>query len=189
MYSEQQAKEIFLEYINSPEVIGTPKEFVVYAIRRSEKEDYWIISANAKPGCPQSGGVYGYLVDVVSGEVIVVGPDGIGAYLKDKYDLEEANGREYVLSYAHEPNDKKAIVNLRKVLSINYPMAVVYARNKRQWFKGRKRYLEGAQELLREKDIRSEIKLVEKSDALFSLEQTVWWWSEIEKMFATESMT
>ncbi len=65
MYSEHQAREKFLAFINR-KIGGTEKEFEIKNIRLSDRKDYWIIGANAISPMHQAGGGYGYLLDVFS---------------------------------------------------------------------------------------------------------------------------
>ncbi|WP_087026396.1 hypothetical protein [Thaumasiovibrio subtropicus] len=189
MYSEKEAREKFLAYINR-DIGGTESEFEIKRIQLSEREDFWIIGANAISPLHQAGGVYGYLLDADTGEVLVMGFNGPYAYLQDKYDDEEANGCSYVLSCGFESSDKEQIVNLRKKLETSYSLAIKCVKSQNQWFCGKKRELLQLKKHFDDQDIPTKIELVEISSAMFHLDDCngLYWWSEVVELFASKKI-
>ncbi len=189
MYSEKEARETFLAFINRNRG-GTESEFEMKRIQLSERKDFWIIGANAVSPLHQAGGVYGYLLDAESGEVLVMGYNGPYAYLQDKYDDEEANGRSYVLVCGFESSEKEQVVNLRRKLETSYSSAVKYVKRNNQWFCGKKRELLELKKHFDEKNIPTKVELVEVSSALFNLDEcrSLYWWKEVVELFSSKKI-
>ncbi len=181
MYSKQEAISEFLSFINEGKNEGSQEEFIVNKIELSDKKDYWVIAANAKPDCPQAGGVYGFLLDVHSGEVICPGYEGTYGYLTDKYDEDIASGKTYVLTCGFSFDDKVSIVNLRKNLGIPYAQTVKLVKDKRYWAQGKKRYLQDIEIILLEKGISCEIILVDGDKVAKEITSDYWWWEKVRE--------
>lgn len=187
MYSEAQARAKLLILLNNsddPEA----DQFEVSSIELSERKDYWIMYAKCSDPNKIYVGAGAYMLPVEGGEIHSLGSCQFAEdFLQDKYDIQDANGQAYILVCAHDPQDKAAILTLRQALKLSISQAVYFIRNQRQWFQGKKRYLQTIQSLLKEQGILSAIELTNSPSPIADIEQDISWWEELKDLFHTES--
>ena len=180
MFKESEATEHFLCFINEGRAERPP--FKVYSIELSEKEDFWIIGSNVIDPYPQYGGVYGYLLNNKTGEVIVCGCDQSPKdYIQDLYDVETANGKNYVLRFSCN-DEKRDLIDIKNSLGINYQQARFLVRERQVWFLGIKRHLSYVKKELEKNGIHTEIIITNKNDALIDIEEDRLWLHPALKM-------
>ncbi|WP_454562763.1 hypothetical protein [Pseudomonas sp. AIG] len=147
---------------------GKPERFVIQHCELSANGDYWVIRSNSED-CVVHGmtefcyvGVNAHLINVVTGErETVASCVGVEEYLQDKYDLDTAAGKQYVLTPALDRADKPALINLRRKLQCTYPQTLALLTGpQRLWLAGTRRCLQDAQRLLGEQGITTQIELV-----------------------------
>ena len=173
MFTEKEAKDKLLKRINDQRPNQPP--FEITDIRLSSRKDWWIMGANVIDPFPKYVGVYGYLLNNDSGEIIVCGADQFpDEYIQDQYDLEEAAGRCYVL-YSCLKDTKSELLRLKQLLGVDYKQAMKLIRDKKQWFQGKKRHVVSAQKLLAEINVVTSVELVKKPSALVLVEGEYWW--------------
>ena len=172
MFSEERARKKFLEFINKNQAKVPPYE--ITSINISSKKDYWIIGANVIDPYPKDGGVYGYLLDNSSGEIIVCGYEGPEAYIEDKYDLENASGKHYIISPCLD-NSRKNILTVKNIFNITYSQAIYLVRENHHWYLGKRRYLNQVINLLNDFDIQLSIILCDEHKAIVHVNQYYWW--------------
>ena len=147
---------------------GKPERFVIQNCELSAHSDYWVIRCNSEDyvvhGMTQFCyvGVNAHLINVVTGEhEAVASCISVEEYLQDKYDLDAAAGKQYVLTPALDPADKPALINLRQKLQCTYPQTLALLKGpQRLWLTGTRRLLEDAQRLLGEQGITTQIELL-----------------------------
>ena len=141
MYSEKEAKEKVLSFVNSPNSGENSDEFVISSIRLSPREDFWIVQANCRAYVEFGDlskcyvGVGAYMLNAETGEIEIIGsaesPDN---FLQDVYDERIAGNRFYALKCSHDLGDKRAIVNLHKMFNCPLVKAKELIRSNQYWF-------------------------------------------------------
>ena len=170
MISKEEAEKIFLDFINK----NGRYPFIINSIELSFKKDFWVIGANTADPYPKAGGVYGYLLNSSSGEIFVSGPEGPFAYLEDKYNLEEADGRFYVLK-PKLSESKESILLIKKVFKLDYSKSKTLNTTSIPWFTGSKRYLVQTSKLLSEYGIDTVIELANDKTAYVEVKSYYSW--------------
>ncbi len=161
MYSEAEARERFLNWINKPEVVENGKTFHVTYTMLSKCGEYWVIRGEAIDPMQRGAGISGYLLNNLTGEISYYSHEPTPEdFLKDLYDEREADGKYYVLCCGFSSSDKRQLLNLRKKLNILPRQAVYLVKAKPIWFYGIKRHLIELQGYLENIGISSEIRLV-----------------------------
>jgi len=173
MFTEDQAKEILLIMINDRRANEPP--FEITSIRLSERKDFWIMQANVIEPYPKYAGVYGYLLNNKTGEIIVCGADQEpDNYIQDLYDIQEAGDSLYVLSCAVE-DSKIGLLNIKKVFDINYKQAIKLLRTETQWLQGKKRHLLLCKKFFDDLSVETSLELVKNPNALVLADDNYVW--------------
>ena len=173
MFTQDQAKETLLIIINDRRANKPP--FEITSIRLSERKDFWIMQANVIEPYPKYAGVYGYLLNNETGEIIVCGADQEpDNYIQDLYDIQEAGDCVYVLSCAEE-DSKIGLLNIKKVFDLNYKQAIKLLRIETQWFQGKKRHLLLCKKFLDDACVGTSLELVKNPNALVLADDNYVW--------------
>lgn len=182
MLSAQQASAIVLETHERSITNERPERFVIQSCELSANGDYWVIRCNTEEYVVHGKteycyvGVNAHLVDVTTGAMETVASCfTIEDYLQDKEDLLAAAGNSYVLGPSFTKEDKEAVINLRQRLGCSYPNSfALLSGTGRQWFTGKRRYLEGAQRLLAVQGIETVIGLIDEPTGATIIGQETW---------------
>ncbi|MBK5373792.1 hypothetical protein JFT81_03995 [Pseudomonas sp. TH43] len=163
-----QACAIVLALFDGAMRDGKPERFVIQNCELSANGDYWVIRCNSEDYVVHGMtefcyvGVNAHLINVFTGErEMVVSCITVEEYLQDKYDLEAAAGKQYVLTPALDRADKPALINLRQKLQCTYPQTLaLLTGQQRLWLTGTRMLLKNAQRLLGEQGITTQIELL-----------------------------
>lgn len=172
MYTEEQAKNIFLKYMNKDRIWTPP--MAVRKLSLSERNDFWIVDAYDTAPNSSKCGVWGYLVNNLTGKVIVCGSDQRPEdYIQDKYDEDDAQGKSYVVKPV-QSGDKVNILKLKKIFGVTYSEAIFLLRKNTNWLQGKKRHLELAQKWLLNIDVPTVIELIDSPEAVAEVSSVYW---------------
>ncbi|MBK5512558.1 hypothetical protein [Pseudomonas sp. TH15] len=163
-----QACAIVLALFDGAMRDGKPERFVIQNCELSANGDYWVIRCNSEDYVVHGMtefcyvGVNAHLINVFTGErEMVVSCITVEEYLQDKYDLEAAAGKQYVLTPALDRADKPALINLRQKLQCTYPQTLaLLTGQQRLWLTGTRMLLKNTQRLLGEQSITTQIELL-----------------------------
>lgn len=163
-----QACAIVLAVFDGAMRDGKPERFVIQNCELSANGDYWVIRCNSEDYVVHGMtefcyvGVNAHLINVFTGErEMVVSCITVEEYLQDKYDLEAAAGKQYVLTPALDRADKPALINLRQKLQCTYPQTLaLLTGQQRLWLTGTRMLLKNTQRLLGEQGITTQIELL-----------------------------
>lgn len=167
MLSEEQAVAIVSEDWNAH--VSDPRDqFALSKASLTPERDFWIIYGNTKASVVEDDfmrtyvGTGGFLVDAITGELVVIGSAQKAAeVLQDLRDSRASAGQHYVLAAGTGSGEHSEVVALRKLL----PCGLLHARRllaspDRYWFTGPKRILESHSTELQQIGMPSEVILV-----------------------------
>lgn len=186
MITSQKAQDLVLNLCNSK---CYNDKFIVYFCELSLNQDYWIIRCNSERYILNNShahcyvGVNAYLVNTLTGEIeIVSSAHSIDDFLQDKSDLQRAGQCFYILQPTFTKENKQALINLKQWLGCGYTEALsLLSLNNNKWFTGKLRYLQHIQALLKNKNIKTEISLIETTDNAVVIEPNILYEEDIKK--------
>lgn len=186
MIDVEQAKAIVLSKCESFSRSG--ERFAIQSCVLSERGDYWIVRANSEDFVlrgiqeRQYVGVNAYLVNTSSGEVEAIGSrQNVQQHLNDRYDLAAAGDGYYVLACAIDPEDKAAIVHLKRRLGCTLQRAVhLTSAEFRGWLYGKRSALLHAQALLEREGISVVIQLMEETGCAVQIDHPLPHWDALK---------
>ncbi|MBK5344379.1 MULTISPECIES: hypothetical protein [unclassified Pseudomonas] len=184
----EQACEIVLGLSDNVMRDGKPVRFVIQSCELSANGDYWVIRSNSEDYVVHGMteycyvGVNAHLINVRTGEHDTVVGWSVDEHLQDKYDLEAASGKPYVLIPIIDRSDKTALVNLRRKLQCTYPQTLaLLTGEQRLWLTGKRRILEDAQRMLLEQGINTQIELVADAGEAIAIDVETWYTEAVLK--------
>jgi hypothetical protein len=184
----EQACEVVLGLSDNVMRDGKPVRFVIQSCELSANGDYWVIRSNSEDYVVHSMteycyvGVNAHLINVRTGEHDTVVGWSVDEHLQDKYDLEAASGKPYVLIPIIDRSDKTALVNLRRKLQCTYPQTLaLLTGEQRLWLTGKRRILEDAQRMLLEQGINTQIELVADAGEAIAIDVETWYTEAVLK--------
>ncbi|HCN42627.1 MAG TPA: hypothetical protein DIS95_09510 [Proteus vulgaris] len=189
MITSQQAQDIVLNHCHS-----TPyaEQFVIYFCELSPKQDFWIIRCNSEGYVIYNQlehcyiGVNAYLVDTFTGKInIVSSGESVEDFLQEIYDTQTACGQFYLLRPTFSKENKISLLHLKQWIGCGYIDAINLLTINKNWFTGKRRYLQHIQILLDKRDIKTEIILADKIDNIVVINNGTWFEEDIKKELRT----
>ncbi|QIG05839.1 hypothetical protein [Proteus sp. ZN5] len=185
MITSQQAQDIVLNHCHSSPY---GERFAIYFCELSPKQDFWIIRCNSESYVIYNQlehcyvGVNAYLVDIFTGKIDIVGSgESVEDFLQDIYDAQTAGSQFYLLRPTFSKENKIALLNLKQWLKCGYTNTINLLTINRNWFTGKRRYLQHIQILLDKRDIKTEIVLADNIDGIVVINNNIWFEEDIIK--------
>lgn len=185
MITSQQAQDIVLNHCHSS---PCGERFAIYFCELSPKQDFWIIRCNSERYVIYNQlehcyiGVNAYLVNTFTGKINIVGSgESVEDFLQDIYDAKAAGSQFYLLRPTFSKDNKIALLNLKQWLGYGYTDTINLLTINRNWFTGKRRYLQHIQILLNKRDINTEIILADKTEGIVIIDNSTWFEEDIRK--------
>ncbi|UDN34406.1 hypothetical protein [Proteus sp. NMG38-2] len=185
MITSQQAQDIVLNHCHSS---PCGEQFAIYFCELSPKQDFWIIRCNSERYVIYNQleycyvGVNAYLVDTSTGKIDIVGSgESVEDFLQDIYDAQTACGQFYLLRPTFSKENKISLLHLKQWIGCGYIYAINLLTINKNWFTGKRRYLQHMQTLLDKRDIKTEIILADNIDGIVVIYNNTWFKEDIRK--------
>lgn len=185
MITSQQAQDIVLNHCHSS---PCGEQFAIYFCELSPKQDFWIIRCNSERYVIYNQleycyvGVNAYLVDTSTSKIDIVGSgESVEDFLQDIYDAQTACGQFYLLRPTFSKENKISLLHLKQWIGCGYIYAINLLTINKNWFTGKRRYLQHMQTLLDKRDIKTEIILADNIDGIVVINNNTWFEEDIRK--------
>ncbi|XTD83138.1 hypothetical protein AB8849_08175 [Proteus vulgaris] len=125
-------------------------------------------------------------MDTFTGKInIVSSGESVEDFLQEIYDTQTACGQFYLLRPTFSKENKISLLHLKQWIGCGYIDAINLLTINKNWFTGKRRYLQHIQILLDKRDIKTEIVLADKIDNIVVINNGTWFEEDIKKELRT----